>query len=149
MRGLTLSIYLALCAACGGESRPHSPESEIRAWVDRGEAAAEAKDRGDLLEMISPDYADARGNSHEDIGKILRIYFFRQNAIALLTNIDSIAMMGNTAAMVDLTVGMAGTNNRALGLSADAYRFEFELEKPADEWVLIGARWGKLGSDLR
>lgn len=149
MRGLTISIYLALCAACGGEGRPHSPESEIRAWVDRGEAAAEAKDRGDLLEMISPDYADARGNSHEDIGKILRIYFFRQNAIALLTNIDSIAMMGNTAAMVDLTVGMAGTNNRALGLSADAYRFEFELEKPADEWVLIGARWGKLGSDLR
>ena len=149
MRGLTLSIYLALCAACGGEGRPHSPESEIRAWVDRGEAAAEAKDRGDLLEMISPDYADARGNSHEDIGKILRIYFFRQNAIALLTNIDSIAMMGNTAAMVDLTVGMAGTNNRALGLSADADRFEFELEKPADEWVLIGARGGKLGSDLR
>lgn len=149
MRGLTLSIYLALCAACGGEGRPHSPESEIRAWVDRGEAAAEAKDRGDLLEMISPDYADARGNSHEDIGKILRIYFFRQNSIALLTNIDSIAMMGSTAATVDLTVGMAGTNNRALGLSADAYRFEFELEKPADEWVLIGARWGKLGSDLR
>ena len=149
MRGLTLSIYLALCAACGGEGRPHSPESEIRAWVDRGEAAAEAKDRGDLLEMISPDYADARGNSHEDIGKILRIYFFRQNSIALLTNIDSIAMMGDTAAMVDVTVGMVGTNNRVLGLSADAYRFEFELEKPADEWVLIGARWGKLGSDLR
>ena len=149
MRGLTFSICLTLFTACGGEGRPHSPESEIRAWLDRGEAAAEAKDRGDLLDMISLDYADARGNSHEDIGKILRIYFFRQNTIALLTNIDSIAMMGDTAAMVDVTVGMVGTNNRVLGLSADAYLFEFELEKPADEWVLIGARWGKLGSDLR
>ena len=53
-------------------------------------------------------------------------------------------MMGDTAAMVDVTVGMAGTNNDVLGLSADAYRFEFELEKPDDEWVLIGARWGDL-----
>lgn len=149
MRGLALSICLTLLAACGGEGRPYHPEDEIRAWVDRGEAAAEAKDRGDLLDMISPDYADARGNSHEDIGKILSIYFFRRNAIALLTKIDSIAMMDDTAAMVDVTVGMAGTNNGALGLSADAYRFEFELEKPDDEWVLIGARWGQLGGDLR
>ncbi len=117
--------------------------------MDRGEAAAEAKDRGDFLDMISPDYADARGNSHEDIGEMLRFYFFRQNAIALLTKIDNIAMMGDTAAMVDVTVGMAGTNNGALGLSADAYRFEFELGKTDDEWVLIGTRWGELGGDLR
>ena len=62
----------------------------------------------------------------------------------MLTKIDNIEMMGDTAAMVDVTVGMAGTNNDVLGLSADAYRFEFELEKPDDEWVLIGARWGDL-----
>ena len=148
MRRLVLSIAFTLLAACGGGSAD-SPEDEIRNWVAQGEAAAEAKDRGDLLDMISLDYADTRGNSHEDIGDMLRIYFFRQNSIALLTSIDDITMMGDTAAMVDLTVGMAGTNSGAIGLNADAYKFEFELEKPDDEWILIGARWGELGGDLR
>ena len=149
MRGLILSICLTMVAACGGDAEDYNPENEIREWVDRGEVAAEEKERGDLLDMISQDYADARGNSHEDIGDMLRIYFFRQNSIALLTNIDKITMMGDTAAMVDLTVGMAGTNSGAIGLSADAYRFEFELEKAGDEWLLIGARWGELGGNLR
>lgn len=148
MRGLMLSIGLSLLAACGGEAPEYNPEDEIRAWVARGEAAAEEKDRGGLLDMISEYYADGRGNDHEGIGNMLRIYFFRQDSIALLTSIDNIAMMGDTAAMVNVTAGMAGTSSGAIGLNADAYRFEFELEKQDDEWLLIGARWGELGSDL-
>lgn len=147
MRGLILFISFSLVAACGG-APDSDPEQEIRAWVARGEAAAEEKDRGDLLDMISADYADGRGNDHDGIGDMLRVYFFRQNSIALLTSIDNITMLGDTAAMVDLTVGMAGTNTGAIGLSADAYKFEFELEKSADDWLLIGARWGALGGDL-
>lgn len=149
MRGLILSLGFSLIAACGGDTSEHNPEDEIREWVTRGETAAEDKARGDLLEMISETYADGRGNDHDGIGDMLRVYFFRQNSIALLTSIDSITMMGDTAAMVELTVGMAGTNSGALGLNADAYRFEFELEKPDDEWLLIGARWGELGGDIR
>ena len=149
MRGLIFSLCISLVAACGGESPEYNPEDELREWVARGEAAAEEKDRGDLLDMISEDYADGRGNDHEGIGDMLRVYFFRQNSIALLTSIDTITMMGDTAALVDLTVGMAGTNSGAIGLNADAYRFEFELEKLDDEWMLIGARWGELGRELR
>ena len=48
-----------------------------------------------------------------------------------------------------MTVGMAGTNDSVMGLSADAYRFELELEKDADEWQLISARWGELGEEMR
>jgi len=44
---------------------------------------------------------------------------------------------------------MAGTNNNAFGIDADAYKFELELQKPDDEWLLIGARWGDLGGNLR
>ena len=98
--------------------------------------------------MISETYIDARGNNRESIGDMLRLYFFRQQSIALLTSIDEIELMGDTAALVNVTVGMAGTGG-AIGLDADAYRFEFELEKPDDEWLLIGARWGGIGRDLR
>ncbi|MDH3439762.1 MAG: hypothetical protein OEM63_03340, partial [Gammaproteobacteria bacterium] len=75
MRRLILSLCLLLVAACGGESPDHNPEDEIREWVARGEAAAEEKERGELLDMISADYADGRGNDHDGIGDMLRVYF--------------------------------------------------------------------------
>ena len=35
-----------------------------------------------------------------------------------------------------------------MGIRADAYNFELELENTDDEWMLIGARWGEVGGDL-
>ena len=148
MRYLTLSLTILFLSACGGEDAS-DPEAELRAWVARGETATEEKDRGDLLDLISESYADSRGNDRDGLGDILRVYFFRQDSIALLTSIDEITFYDDTAAQVLLTVGMAGTNSGALGFRADAYQFELELQKPEDEWTLIGARWGELGGELR
>jgi len=146
MRFLLVLTAILTIAGCGAPSG--SPEAALRAWVERGELAAEDRDRGELLDMISADYADARGNDRESIGDLLTVYFFRQQSIALLTSIDDITVSGDSAAMIRVTVGMAGTNSGALGLSADAYNFEFELEKADDDWLLIGARWSELGRDL-
>jgi hypothetical protein len=44
---------------------------------------------------------------------------------------------------------MAGIKGSALGINADAYKFEFELAKPDEDWLLIGARWAALGQNLR
>ncbi len=148
MRNLTLSLAILLLTACGGGASS-DPEAEVREWLSRGELAAEEKDRGDLLDMISENYADSRGNDRDSVGDILRLYFFRQESIALLTSIDEITFYADTAALVNMTVGMAGTNGGALGFRADAYRFELELQQPDDEWILIGARWGELGGELR
>lgn len=148
MRYLMLSLTILILSACGGDA-DDDPEAELRNWVARGELAAEEKDRSDLLALIAESYADSRGNDRDGIGDILRVYFFRQKSIALLTTIDEITFYDETAAMVNVTVGMAGTNNSALGFRADAYRFELELQKPDDEWQLIGARWGELGGELR
>ena len=147
MRNVIFACLLLVFAACGGPSG--TPEDALRSWVSKGEVAAEEKDRSVLLNMISEGYGDARGNDRKQIGDLLRIYFFRQNSIALLTSIDSIEVSGETAAPVALTIGMAGTKDSALGISADAYRFEFELAKPDEDWLLIGARWAELGKDLR
>jgi hypothetical protein len=137
---------MVLLAACGGDE--NSPESEIREWVTRGELAAEEKDRSELLDMISVNYADSHGNDRKHVGDLLRLYFLRQNSVALLTSIDDISMSGDTAAKVQVAVGMAGTRDDALGFDADAYNFEFELIKTDDDWLLIGAQWGRLGSEL-
>lgn len=145
-RIILIALYLML-AACGA---PESdPDTGLRAWVADAEVAAEEKDRSGLLAMISENYADSRGNDHKRIGDTLRVYFFRQQSIALITSIDEISMLGDTAAQLEITVGMAGTNNSALGISADAYQFELELELVDEDWMLIGARWGELGGKMR
>ncbi len=152
MRRFTRTLFTAGTAAvllggCGDPST--APEEELRAWVAAGVEAAENEERRALVDMISPSYNDTRGFEREDIDKLLRAYFFRQDRISLLPRIEEITVYDATAAKVVMTVGMAGTNNGVLGFSADAYRFAFELEKEADEWQLISARWGELGDELR
>lgn len=147
-RQSTLTALLAvLLCACSAPST--GPEGEIRNWLDRGVVAAEAKDRSELLDMISPAYADARGNKRAQIGNTLRAYFLRMNKIELITTVNEITIMGETAAEVLLTVGMAGTQDSLLGFSADAYEFSLELEKTGGDWLLLSARWGELGKELR
>ena len=151
MKQLTRSMctvgVLLLLAACGGPVS--APEEELRAWVAEGIDAASAKERRRLVGMMSSAYTDARGNERSDIEDMLRVYFLRQNKIALISNIEEITVYDDTAARVMLTVGMAGTNDGVLGFSADAYRFALELEKDGNDWLLIAARWGELGDELR
>ena len=98
--------------------------------------------------MISPAYADSRGNSPDEIENLFRLYFLRQHSIALLTKIEAVRVFDNSAAELELTVGMASTNDGVLGFSADAYRFEMELERDGDDWLLISGRWGEVGGEI-
>lgn len=147
MRKWILLATSMIVTACSGSAA--GPEEVLRVWVDEMEYAAEDMDRSAMLDKISGNYADARGNSRKDIGDTLFVYFLRQKNVAIVSTIDQITISDGSAAELILTVAMAGTNDGALGLSADAYRFELELEKLKSEWLLIGARWGELGHDLR
>lgn len=145
--GVSVLALSAVLTACGGPDV--GPEEQIRRWVERGQEAAEMQQRRKLVGMISSAYADARGNERGDIENMFRLYFLRQDSILLLTSIKEIRIIGDSAAEVELTVGMAGMHEGVLGFSADAYRFALELERDGDEWQLISARWGELGRELR
>ena len=147
-RALCLAVAaLVILAGCGDP--PSEPEAELRAWVDAGIASVETKQRRAVVGMVSEAYVDGRGNERSDLDKLLRVYFHRMNNIKLLPKIEEITIYGDTAAQLVLTVGMAGTNDGILGFSADAYRFELEVEKDGAEWLLISARWGEVGGELR
>jgi hypothetical protein len=148
--GNTLQLTLIAVLCCGltaCSDPPTPPEEAVRAWVAEGHRFAEEKDRNGLMDLISPAYADARGNERDDIENMFRIYFLRQNSIKLLTSIDDIRVFGDDAAELDLTVGMAAANEGTFGFSADAYNFEFELIRDDDEWLLISGRWGEVGNE--
>lgn len=146
-RGFLAGALAMSLNGCGGPGTP--AETQLRDWVSRGVAAAEAKERRKIVNMISPAYADARGNEREAIEEMLRFYFLRMNSVELVTSIDEIRVIGDTAAELSVTVGMAGTHDGVLGFSADAYRFALEVELVDGDWQLISARWGEVGKELR
>lgn len=144
------ALLTSLCVtivACGGPAE--GPEEAIRTWVREGQEAAEAKDRRALVKMIASSYTDARGNSRDEIEDMFRFYFLKQQKVALITRIEELEVFADSAARLVLAVGMAGTNDNVLGFSADAYRFEMELELQDEQWLLTSARWGEFGGDLR
>jgi hypothetical protein len=146
-RYLPVFTLMIVLYGCGGPTT--APEEALRAWVQRGVEAVEAKERRDLMSMISPAYTDSRGYDRERVESVFRVYFLRMNVIELLTSIDEITVIDDSAAEVLLTVGMAGTHDGFMGFSADAYQFALELTRDGDDWQLISARWGELGKELR
>lgn len=142
-----MAFLSLLLGACGGPEL--GPEEQLRQWVSTAQTAAEAKERRAMMDLISPAYADGRDNDRDDVGNMLRVYFLRQHSIKLLLSIEEIRMFGDSAAEIDMAVGMAGTNDGTFGFSADAYNFQLELELDGDDWQLISARWGELGEELR
>jgi len=138
---------MSVLFGCGGPST--GPEEALRDWVQHGVDAVEKKDRRELMGMISPAYTDTRGYDRGRVESVFRVYFLRMNVIQLLTSIDEITVIDDSAAEVLLTVGMAGTHDGFMGFSADAYQFALELTRDGDDWQLISARWGELGKELR
>lgn len=132
------AILAALFAACAA---PDAPEQAVRAWLERAEAAAEARDRGTLVDMISERYVDSQGNDRAAIGRRLGLYFMRHRHIAIISTVEELAISGGSAARVVLTATLAGTGQNVLDLGAEALRFELELELEDGAWRLIGARW--------
>lgn len=147
MRILTLTFMCLLLSACGGPVA--GPEEQLRQWVADAEHHAEEKDRPALMDMISEYYSDGRGNDHDAVDKLFRLYFLRVQSISLASTIDEIIVNADSAAEIMLTVGMLGTSGGTFGLDADAYRFHLELERDGDDWLLIGAQYGELGRELR
>ena len=131
-----------LLLACSGEAL--TPEQEIRQFIDKAAEAAENRNADALDELMHRDYLDQKGYSKKQLGKLLRVYFFRNKNIFLLTRISNIEFLADNQARVDLHVAMAASAisdvNALVGLRSQMNRFELQLIKE-DVWLLQNARW--------
>ncbi len=138
----SLIAVVLLVLACSDSAI--SPEDEIRQFIAAGVEAGENRSVVDLSELIHPDYSDQKGYNRKQLGKLLRVYFFRHKTIHLLTRIDDIELLTDNEASVRLHLAMAGTVisdvNALPGLSARIFRFELQLFKQ-QEWLLRHASW--------
>lgn len=147
--GKPARLVIALWAFCplflSCSSAEDSPDTQVRALIQRGESAAEKKQAGELRHMISEKYSDSQGQDKRAIEGILRYYFLRNESIHLFVRIQSIAFPRPAQAQAILLVAMAGqpiTGAQELErLRADLHRFEITLASENKEWKVIRAEW--------
>ncbi|OQX44245.1 MAG: hypothetical protein B0D83_00090 [Candidatus Sedimenticola endophacoides] len=137
---LSLALLLVACSA-----EQTTPEERIRALVASAEAAAEARSAGDLGELLSEHYADARGRGRKELKRLALGYFLRHKSIHLLTQIERIELLDEERARVVLFVAMAGSPlegvEQLLNLRADLHRFELDLVLEQAQWRVARAHW--------
>ena len=137
-----MTLILVLAQACSDDG---SAEDQIRHLIDNAVQTAEDRSVDGLGELMHTDFIDQQGNNRQQLGRLLRVYFFRHKNIHLFTRVDSIEILSDNQASVSLHLAMAGTVisdvNALSSLSARIYRFELQLVKQ-DDWLLRHASWG-------
>lgn len=137
-----LSLLLMAC-----NKSPTSAEDEIRLFIASGIEAAEQRKSGVLKDMMRDNYTDQKGYDKNQLVGLIRIYFLRNKSIYLFSKIKDIKITGNQNATVQLYVAMAGKQISDITLlsnyRASIYRFELQLIKPDDEWLLQSAKWAR------
>lgn len=138
-------LVLALVGAgLVGCRAPATPEQQVRAVIDAGEAAAEAHDLSGMLEHVSSTFRDGRGGDREELAQYLRAYLVTHPSVQLLTRIESIEFPYRDYARVQLTVGTVGrqaSGSGGLGLAGDLNDVTLELALEGDEWKVVRAAW--------
>ena len=143
---LLLAALAALAlSAC---SDPGTPEEQVRALIDAGEEAVESRDVSAVLDLVSPDFRDARERDRDALRRLLAGQFLTHPSIHLLVQTDEIRFPAPDRAEVLLYVAMTGTrvdSAAALaGLSADLYRVDLELALFDDAWRVTGGAWRRV-----
>jgi hypothetical protein len=134
---------LLLVLATLGCSDPDSPEAQVRRALDSMEAAAEARDVGDLMEFIADDFRDGYGRGGDELRRYVQGYFIANQSIHLLTRINSLEFPHPDEARLHVTLGMAGREAdaaNAWNLATDLQDFEVTMRKVGDEWKVNYAK---------
>lgn len=140
-RILALLLFI-LPAACGPGD---SPEEQVRQYVAAAEEAAEARNPGDLKELIAEQYQDDQGRTRRDIVAIAARYLYANKSIHVLTRIEGLVFPASEQAQLTVYAALTGQNvsdlDALLNMQADLYRFDLELRRTDGEWRLLRADW--------
>jgi len=119
-----------LLSACGSAT---SDEQQVRALIEEIESAAESRDASDVLEHVSPDYADSDGLDRTQLQNFLRGYFLAHPRLELAVNIESLEFPvdGLAQAVITVTTVELTDPNRS--------RLKVEFRRSGGDWQVTRA----------
>ena len=105
-----------------------------------GEPLAEERQFTELVDRISGDYLDNRGNDKLKAAALLRGFYLRNKSVHLLVRIESIALPSPEHAVATIYVAMGQRGSETLP-DADVFRIELELVADGDSYEILQTRW--------
>ena len=122
-----------------------SPEERIRARIDEGVAAAEARDLAKLNGFLSEDYSDPRGMDRQAVMARVALQLRGVDVLHCLARTRDVQITepGRGAATVLLAVAdIPISDPRALGrLRAELWSVDLEFVEESGEWRVVSADW--------
>jgi hypothetical protein len=130
---------LALLGAC---AREPSPEDQVREVIAAAEAATEARDLSDVMDLVAENYTDSRGQDKEAIRNLMRGFFFVNQSVHLLMRVESIEFPADELADAHIAVGLLGRQSQEdWAFVVETYEFDVRLQHEEGEWRLQSAEW--------
>lgn len=145
-RQATGLFWLLALTGCTGDP-PQAPEARLRQTIATMQAAAEARDMGELMTHVADDYHDQAQRDKRELRQIARFYFMRHRQPHILVRIKGIEWLNpeQTRARVHLLAATAGRVIDDPGLlssmRADLIQFELLFHARNDTFVLQAADW--------
>jgi hypothetical protein len=139
--------FLALLFLLAGCGSADDPETQVRKTLDAIEAAAEARDVGDVMEHVSDQFLDAYGRDAQALSRYIRGYFIANQSIHLLTRIRAIEFPSAAEARVQVTVGMLGRQETdSWDLAAEIRDFDVTFMHQDGAWKVTHVRVDRLAA---
>lgn len=133
---LLLILSCALVALCGCKGSTTSDEQRVRDLVASAEIAAEARDVGDVLDLVGDDYADAQGNTRDSLQLFLRAFFAAHPKLELVTSIDGVEFPVDGLARARVSVRGLDLDRFNVG---DSVVLDVEMRRQGGEWRVVRA----------
>ncbi|WP_242340756.1 MULTISPECIES: hypothetical protein [Anaeromyxobacter] len=148
----TLVVVLAVAAALGGVivarlSRPPPPtdEERIRALLDDAARAAVERRIGDVVAGVSERFR-GDGLDRRGVKQLVAAHVLRGEWVGVSISGVRVAVEGDRAtavadAVLSRSLGAGKALVELLPGEASAHRFDLVLEREAEGWRVVGARW--------
>lgn len=131
------ALLLVVVPACSRDS----PEQALRVQVDALKAAIEARNAGDVRDLLAPDFIGNEGLDRRGAHQLAAATFLRHRDIAATIGPVSVELRGETDAIARFRVLATGGAGGLLPDSGQVYQVETGWRVIDGEWKLLNARW--------
>ena len=134
--GMAVTTAL-LVAGCGKDD----PEQAVRLQVEAMQAAIDARDAGDVEDLLARDFVGNDGMDRRAIRQLAAGVFLRHREVAAKVGPVSVELRGESDAIARFSVLATGGSGGFLPQSGQVYQVETGWRLVDGEWKLLSANW--------
>ena len=139
-RHVACLLLVAASILANGCSR-NDPEQAVRKQVAAMQTAIDARDSGDIDDLLADDFIGNQGMDRSGVKQLAAAVFLRHRDIAAKVGPVSVELRGQGDAIARFSVLATGGSGGLLPDSGQVYRVETGWRLIDGEWKLLTASW--------